>query len=86
MWSQLCSQAETSRELTVQALARGQEALWTVLQEQTAYTAYLSAGFCYGGVGTQQPARALGVRPSQGLGRGSHHCPHTSPKEGPFTG
>lgn len=48
-----CSQAETSRELTVQALARGQEALWTVLEEQTVYTAYLSAGFCYSGVETQ---------------------------------
>lgn len=47
------SQAETSRDMTVQALPEARRHFGLVLEEQTVYTAYLSAGFCYSGVETQ---------------------------------
>lgn len=85
MWSQLSSQADTSRERTVQALARGQEALWTVLEEQTVCTAYLAASLRCAGVGRRQPARAPGVTISRGLGQaGDTAVPILLPGRGPL--
>ena len=85
MWSQLCSQADTSRRRTVQALARGQEALWTVLREQTVCTAYLAAASAVLGWGDGSLLGLLVSRFPGGWGGGGNTAvPILLPGRGPL--